>query len=98
MARTRSSPGGELIITSGEVEHSMSDTLFWSKRGEVACPSHAPDFHSERWQAESWCAIPESASRRHGLEYQCPRYAPDGRSHRHIHVAGRDPDDIARSA
>lgn len=79
----------------------VADTLFWSKRGDVACRSHAPDFHSERWQVERWCPIPARASRRHGLEYQCPHCAPDGRPHRHV-VRGDSDDidiaDIARSA
>jgi len=74
----------------------VSDTLFWSKRGDVACRSHAPSFHSERWQAEGWCPIPAPARRRHGLEYQCPHCAPDGRPHRH--VSREHSDDIAPSA
>jgi hypothetical protein len=67
----------------------MADSLFWSKRGDVACGSHAPDRRSERWQAERWCPIPESANGRHGLAYQCPLCAPDGRSHRNIKTAER---------
>jgi hypothetical protein len=27
----------------------VSESLFWSKRGDVACSSHAPEFHSARW-------------------------------------------------
>jgi hypothetical protein len=68
-------------------EHSRLDTLFWSKRGEVACGSHAPDVKSERWQVDGWCEIPGETNRRNGLAYQCPRCAPDGRVHRHIHEA-----------
>jgi hypothetical protein len=98
MARTRSSSSGELIISSSKVEHSMLDTLFWSRRGDVACGSHAPDSDSERWGAEGWCSIPESARSRHGLTYQCPRCAPDGRLHRHIHLTERDTSDLAGSA
>jgi hypothetical protein len=75
----------------------MSDSLFWSKRGHVACGSHAPDNHSERWQTEGWCPIPEIANGRHGLIYQCPHCAPDGRPHRHIHGSQRA-DDFAESA
>jgi hypothetical protein len=33
---------------------------------------------------EAWCQIPVEANGRHGLEYQCPRCAPDGRSHRRV--------------
>jgi hypothetical protein len=69
------------------VEGSTSDALFWSRRGQVACGAHAPDVQSERWQIDGWCEIPAEASKRHGLAYQCPRCAPDGRLHRHIHEA-----------
>jgi len=81
-----------------EVGHSMSDTLFWSKRGDVACESHAPDAGSERWKAEGWCSIPASANGRHGLTYQCPHCASDGRSYRPISETARDANEHARSA
>jgi hypothetical protein len=90
--------GGELIISTSEVEHSMSGTLFWSKRGDVACESHAPQSDSERWRAEGWCSIPASANGRHGLMYQCPHCAADGRSHRHIRETEDDADEHVRSA
>lgn len=38
----------------GAAEHPVSDTLFWSKRGHVACRIHAPDLQSDRWQTEAW--------------------------------------------
>ena len=81
-----------------QVEHSMSPTLFWSKRGDVACESHAPDAGSERWKAEGWCSIPASANGRHGLTYQCPHCASDGRSYRPISETARDANEHARSA
>ena len=46
------------------------DQLFWSKRGEVACWTHAPTGDSERWHAERWAPVPSSA-RKHGIVYQC---------------------------
>lgn len=92
-ARTRSSSGGELNLVA---EHPTSDALFWSRRGQVACGPHAPDPRSDCWRAEGWCPIPEAESRRHGLAYQCPRCAPDGRPHRHVSGA-RDANDIVRS-
>jgi hypothetical protein len=74
-------------MSSSLVKHPMSDTLFWFRRGDIACGSHAPDSDSEAWRADGWYSIPESANRRHRLAYQCPRCAPDGRLHRHIHEA-----------
>ena len=62
----------------------LSQRLFWSRRGDVACEAHAPAADSERWLQESWSAIPESAAPRHGLIYQCPQCARDGRVHRHV--------------
>jgi len=71
-------------MANREVNGSMFDALFWSKRGDVACRIHAPDPQSDRWNSEVWCQIPVEANGRHGLEYQCPRCAPDGRSHRRV--------------
>lgn len=82
------------IVSSATAEHTLSDRLFWSRRGEIACTSHAPDACSERWQADGWCSIPESAHRRHGLAYQCPRCAPDGRAYRHVRVQERKAIDL----
>jgi hypothetical protein len=85
-------------VGEGRPAHSTSDTLFWSKRGDIACPVHAPDPASDRWRLEAWRSIPDQANGRHGLAYQCPRCAPDGRRHRHIHAAERKANDFARSA
>jgi hypothetical protein len=63
------------------------EDLFWSKRGGVACGPHAPDQQSDRWTAEAWCQIPPEEHTRHGLTYQCPQCAPDGRTHRHVRAA-----------
>jgi hypothetical protein len=60
--------------------------LYWSKRGAVACDTHAPDPSSEQWLSESWRRIPDDANGRHGLRYQCPRCAPDGRPHGRNHT------------
>lgn len=75
----------KLTSSYGAAEPPVSDTLFWSNRGHVACRIHAPDPQSDRWQTEAWCPIPESANGRHGLVHQCPSCAPNGRSHRHVH-------------
>jgi CheY-like chemotaxis protein len=44
--------------------------LFWSRRGEVACWSHAPLAESGRWHSEAWAAIPDGAGRGR-IVYQC---------------------------
>jgi CheY-like chemotaxis protein len=46
----------------------FESSLFWSKRGEVACGLHAPDTESSRWVAEGWARMPSRPSR---LSYRC---------------------------
>ena len=52
----------------------MSDDLYWSKRGEVACRLHAPSRDSDRWNREHWTSID-----RHGgperVRFQCQHCA-----------------------
>lgn len=50
------------------------DTLFWSKRGEIACVRHAPDADSEKWNAESWRPLPARIGGRR-RRYQCQHCA-----------------------
>lgn len=47
-------------------------TLFWSKRGAVACEKHAPVKDLDRWHAEGWQAIPREQGTRQAV-YQCER-------------------------
>ena len=42
--------------------------LFWSRRGEVACPEHAPQQGSTRWTTENWQPLHAPGRR---LRYQC---------------------------
>jgi two-component system response regulator MprA len=60
-------------------------TLFWSRRGEIACASHAPGGDSQRWSAESWSPLPAGAGKGR-VRYQCqhcPGHAgPIGRASR----------------
>lgn len=44
-------------------------TLFWSRRGEIACEQHAPDRTDPRFIAQGWQPIPPVAGRR--ITYQC---------------------------
>lgn len=54
--------------------------LFWSRRGEIACRSHAPDAASERWAGEGWTAIPGGAGRNR-IAYQCQHCSGGGPIH-----------------
>jgi CheY-like chemotaxis protein len=44
--------------------------LFWSRRGEIACPMHAPVAGSPRWIEEAWAAVPSQIDS-HRIPYQC---------------------------
>jgi CheY-like chemotaxis protein len=62
--------------------------LSWSKRGEVACPSHAPARDSDRWTAESWRLIPPSVV--HGrVRYQCQHCASGPIAHARRRPSGQ---------
>ena len=51
--------------------------LFWSRRGEIACGTHAPAPDSERWKEEQWTAIPPNPGYQQ-IVYQC-QYCPGHR-------------------
>ena len=58
-----------------DVAAETSETaLLWSRRGEVACASHAPEITSTRWRDEGWKAIPPRAGMGR-VHYQCPQCA-----------------------
>jgi CheY-like chemotaxis protein len=52
--------------------------LYWSRRGEIACPTHAPLAGSARWVEEAWAAVPYQIHARR-IPYQCQ------------HCSGRSP-------
>jgi CheY-like chemotaxis protein len=56
--------------SAGSAEARHGSRLFWSRRGEVACLSHAPLADSERWRAEGWTLIPHGAGKGR-IAYQC---------------------------
>ena len=60
-----------------------ADSLYWSRRGEVACVAHAPEPASARWTAEQWAPIPMKAMRRQGALYQCQHCSASGRPINH---------------
>ena len=50
----------------------VDDGLFWSRRGEVACATHAPAAGTTRWQHEQWSPVQRVATR---VTYQCQHCA-----------------------
>jgi hypothetical protein len=56
--------------------------LFWSKRGEIACWTHAPSGNPERWHTEKWAPLPDSAWK-HRVIYQCQHCPGNGGPVRH---------------
>jgi CheY-like chemotaxis protein len=51
----------------------LSDQLYWSRRGEIACIAHRPAADSRRWRDEQWTAIPPLQPRQ--VVYQCQHCA-----------------------
>jgi len=50
--------------------------LFWSMRGEVACPDHVPA--EPRWTAEGWVPLPVAQQGRDGITYLCQHCSAAG--------------------
>ena len=48
------SPAHERNHSSALTRPESSSGLYWSKRGEIACPQHAPEAADRRWAAEGW--------------------------------------------
>jgi len=77
---------GERSAVSAEMpSRAVPDRLFWSKRGEVACATHAPETTSPRWLDERWAAVPvETAMRKVVFQCQhCPGAVGPVRRRRH---------------
>jgi hypothetical protein len=51
--------------------------LYWSVRGQVACPSHATQLEDSRWVAEKWVPMPAASQGFRGIRYQCEYCSPD---------------------
>ena len=51
--------------------------LYWSIRGHVACPHHAPQVEESRWACEGWLPIPSRSQGFRGMTYQCQSCSPD---------------------
>ena len=67
-----------LLATIGRLSAPVAPplTLFWSKRGEVACADHAPVGDSTRWTRDGWCRMTSAVGRRQ-IVYQCQHCAAD---------------------
>lgn len=52
-------------------------SLFWSRRGEIACADHAPDANSARWREEQWTTVQPAAGYRR-IVYRCQHCPGDG--------------------
>ena len=52
--------------------------LYWSRRGQVACPHHASLVEEDRCTADGWVVLPLSSQGFHGRRYQCQYCSPDG--------------------
>jgi CheY-like chemotaxis protein len=63
-----------------------SPSLFWSRRGEIACGLHAPEPETSRWRDERWEAIPQSAGKGRVL-YQCQHCDGGGAPIAHVRRA-----------
>jgi CheY-like chemotaxis protein len=48
---------------------SNDELLLWSRKGEIACPNHAPAQNSDRWVSEGWQPMPDFGVRM--ARYQC---------------------------
>jgi CheY-like chemotaxis protein len=44
-------------------------TLYWNRKGEIACADHVPEAGSPRWTEESWSAMADLGKR--AFRYQC---------------------------
>ena len=53
-----------------DMEH---PTLYWNRKGEIACGDCAPPSGSDRWTAERWSPMPDLGAR--AVRYQCQHCA-----------------------
>jgi hypothetical protein len=62
--------------------------LYWSIRGEVACPGHASRISHDRWQSEGWVPLPTSSQGYRGMQFQCQHCSPNRSALVHRAVTG----------
>jgi len=62
----------ERILAAGRQAHEKAAReLFWSKRGVVACATHAPAPASEHWKLQGWQQVPAWRRTHHLSSLQC---------------------------
>ena len=71
--RSRPAPG----TATGTAGTLTVNSLFWSRRGEIACAEHAPPADAPRWRDERWEALPAGAGGGRIL-YRCQHCPGDG--------------------
>lgn len=59
----------ELVEVVDRICTAPLPSLMWSRRGEIACSTHAPVHGSIRWTEEAWAQIPPNLPTR--TPYQC---------------------------
>jgi len=62
---------------TGTADTVTVNSLFWSRRGEIACAEHAPTSDSPRWSDERWKALPAGTGGGR-ISYQCQHCPGDG--------------------
>ena len=72
--------------------------LYWSSRGEVACPRHASRISVDRWQSEGWVPLPRSSQGYRGMQFQCQHCSPNRTALVHRAVTGTPWSDLADAA
>jgi len=81
----------ERIVTAtrGTRERRAAE-LFWSKRGVVACATHAPAPASEHWKLQGWQQVPAWRRTHHLSSLQCQfcHGRPVGHSSRETKIVG----------
>ena len=55
--------------------------LYWSVKGVVACPTHAPEPLDPRWAREKWAPIDPELLRGFSVRYQCQTCYPTPIAH-----------------
>ena len=72
-------PTAEMLVDDAVAERHSSPILCWSRRGEVACGTHAPERSSPRWVSERWADVPPDVRKRpSGAHFQCQHCSESG--------------------
>ena len=72
--------------------------LYWSIRGEVACPDHASRISNDRWKSEGWVPLPTSSQGYRGMQFRCQHCSPGRTALVHRAVTGTLWSEVADAA